>query len=112
MSKSKQKGTAFERLIADFLNENLPGEIDRAPLYGNGDRGDISGVKSPFGKVVIECKNVTKLSLSQWVEQADVERGNADAHVGVVVHKRRGKGEAKHQYVTMTLENFTKLLGG
>lgn len=113
MSRNKQKGTAFERLIADGLAAALNDDrIDRAPMRGTKDRGDIAGVRSPFGKVVVECKNVARLDLAGWVTEAEVERGNADAVAAVVVHKRRGKGQPGDQYVTMTLRDFVALLGG
>lgn len=113
MSRNKQKGTAFERLIADGLSEALQDDrIDRAPSHGAKDRGDIAGVRSPFGRIAIECKNHNRLELSTWVDEAEVERGNADAVAAVVVHKRRGKGQAADQYVTMTLRDLIVLLGG
>lgn len=113
MNKSKQRGTAFERLVADYLADKLDDRIDRMPLRGGKDRGDIAGVRTPFGeRVAVECKNTTRLDLSGWVDQAVVEAGNADAPVGVVVHKRRGKGQAADQYVTMRLADLVRLLGG
>jgi hypothetical protein len=113
MSRNKQRGTAFERLIADALAQAMNDDrIDRAPLHGNKDRGDISGVRSPFGKVAIEVKNVARLDLAGWVTEAETERGNLDAIAGVVVHKRARKGQALDQYVTCTLRDFIALLGG
>lgn len=113
MNRSKQRGTAFERLIADALADAFHDDrIDRAPLRGNLDRGDISGVRSPFGKVAIECKNTSRFDLAGWVSEAEVERGNLDAIAGVVVAKRRGKGKALDQYVICTLRDFVALLGG
>lgn len=109
MNRNKQKGTAFERLIADALATHLDDRIDRAPLRGTNDRGDIANVRSPFGRVVLECKNVSRLDLAGWVGEADVERGNADAIAGFVVHKRRGKGGALDQYVTGTVRDFLAL---
>jgi hypothetical protein len=109
VSKNKQKGTAFERSIADALALHLDDRIDRAPLRGTKDRGDIANVRSPFGKVAIECKHVARLDLAGWVAEAEVERGNLDGIAGAVVHKRRGKGDALDQYVTMTLRDFLAL---
>lgn len=107
MSRAKQKGTSFERLIADGLATALDDErIDRAPLRGNADRGDISGLSNPHGKIAIECKNVTKFSLGTWVEQAQTEAGNADAAAGVVVFKRPRKGKFEDQFVLMTMREF------
>jgi hypothetical protein len=113
MNRNKQRGTAFERLIADGLAASLNDDrIDRAPLRGNADRGDIAGVRSPFGKVAIEVKNVSRLDLAGWVDESQTEKGNADAIAGVVIHKRRGKGQAADQYVTMTVRDLIALLGG
>lgn len=113
MNRSKQRGTSFERLIADALAEAFNDDrIDRAPLHGSKDRGDISGVRSPFGKVAVECKNTSRLDLAGWVQEAEVERGNLDAIAGVAIHKRRGKGQPLDQYVTMTVRDFVALLGG
>lgn len=113
MSRSKQKGTAFERAIADYLKEAFADDrIDRSPLHGKNDVGDISGVVSPFGRVVLELKNHNRQELAVWVDEAEVERGNADAAVGLVVAKRRGKGHPEDQYVVMSLRNLVILLGG
>ncbi|PYY32377.1 hypothetical protein [Curtobacterium sp. MCBD17_030] len=113
MSRSKQKGTAFERAIADYLKSAMADDrIDRAPLHGKNDVGDISGVVSPFGRIVLELKNHNRQELAVWVDEAETERGNADALVGVVVHKRRGKGWPGDQYVTLTVDGLVKLLGG
>ena len=113
MSAQRQKGTRQERLVADYLAERLGDDrIDRMPLHGKGDRGDIAGVRTILGeKVVIECKNHNRLELAQWVKEAEAERGNADAKVAAVVHKRRGKGDPGDQYVTLTLRDFAILLG-
>lgn len=81
----------------------------RSPLHGANDRGDIANLRSPFGKVAVECKNVKQMALSQWVTEAEVERGNLDAVAGVVIHKRRGKAQFAEQFVTMTVRDFLAL---
>lgn len=109
VSRNKQKGTAFERSIADGLAEHLDDRIDRAPLRGSKDRGDIANVRSPFGKVALECKSVARLDLSGWVAEAEVERGNLDGIAGFVVVKRKGKGDPLDQYVVGTLRDLLAL---
>lgn len=110
MSAQRRKGTSFERLTADGLAAALEdNRIDRAPLRGSADRGDISGLVSPFGKVAVECKAVARLDLAGWVGEAETERGNLDAIAGVVIHKRKGKGQFVDQYVTMTVADFLAL---
>ena len=47
--------------------------------------------------------------LAGWCDEAEVERGNADAVAGVVVHKARGKGQFLDQYVTMRVRDFLAL---
>lgn len=114
MSKQRQKGTLLETLAVLFLQARLGDDrIMRMPLSGAKDRGDVAGIRTLLGeKVCIEVKNHARMDLGTWLREAEVERGNADAQVAVVVHKRVGKGQAKDQLVTMTLESFAVLLGG
>lgn len=104
----------MERLVADHLKASFPtADIDRRVKRGTKDTGDIAGVFSPFGgRVVIEVKNHKAMNLAGWVDEAEIERGNDDAVAGVVIHKRRGKGQAGDQYVTMTVDTLVHLLGG
>ena len=110
---AKQAGARFEQLVADYFQDRLDDDrIERRVMGGTKDRGDISNVRFLGHKVVIECKDVQSMSLGSWVDEAEVERGNDDALLGVVVHKRRGKGSPSEQFVTMSLQNFTLLLLG
>lgn len=111
---NKARGTKLERAVADYLADKMGDDrIDRLPLRGNQDRGDIGGVRTVMGeKVAVEVKAHARLDLSGWVAEAEVERGNADAAVGIVVHRRRGKGQPADQYVTLTLAGLVILLGG
>ena len=109
---AKKAGTSFERLVADYLRDVVDDRIDRRAKTGAKDRGDIGGVRIWTQRVVLECKDVSKIALSQWATEAEVERGNDDALAGVVVHKRRGKGRAADQWVTMTLGDFAAILKG
>ena len=109
---AKKAGSSFERLVADYLRDHVDDRIDRRPKTGAKDRGDIGGVRSVHGRVVVECKNTSRACLSEWVGEAEIERGNDDALVGVVVHKRHGRAAAGEQYVTMRLSDFAALLSG
>lgn len=115
-NRSAEKGSAFERMVADWLKSRLGDDrIDRRVKHGVNDRGDITGVRTAGGgRVVIECKAQNRLTLAEWVDEAELERGNDDAVVGVVVHRRRGKGASSfgETYVSMTLESFARLLDG
>ena len=110
---AKQAGTRFESLVAAFLAERLDDDrIERRAKTGAKDRGDIAGVRHMGQRVVIECKNTSKLTLGTWLTEAEIERGNDDAGVAIVAHKRHGKAAAKDQLVTMTLGDLAALLTG
>ena len=110
---AKAAGTRFETAIATYLAEQLDDDrIERRRLSGRFDRGDIAGLRHQGGRIVVECKDVTRTALAQWVTEAEVERGNDDALAGVVAHKRRGHGDPADQFVTMTLRDFVSLLTG
>ena len=104
----------MERIVAEFLAFRLADDrVERRTKNGSKDRGDITGVKTiRGGRVVIECKNVMQMALPQWIREAEIERGNDDAAIGVVAHKKHGSGNPADQYVTMTLETFAILLEG
>jgi len=108
----RQKGSSFERLIADYLKANGFPFADRRVKSGSKDRGDIGGVGTDAGQLVLECKNTSKISLGTWATEAEVERVNDEALAGAVVHKRHGKGQAADQWVTLTLADFTAILTG
>lgn len=114
MSAATRKGTAFESLIAGFLRVRLGNDlIERRAKSGTKDRGDLTGIKTiRGGRVVVELKNHKRHELAVWLDEAEVERGNDDAAVGVVVFKRRGTTDPAEQYVLMTVEAFARLLEG
>ena len=108
---AKKAGSSFERLIADYLAENLDDRIDRRVKTGAKDKGDIAGLRTATGwRVVMECKNVSRDNLPAWIREAEAERVNDDAALAVVCHKRHGSNKPGEQYVSMTLETFTLLL--
>lgn len=110
-ASAKKAGSDFERRQADWLATRLHDDrIDRRVKTGAKDRGDIAGVRVPGGRVVIECKNVTTMALPAWLREAEVERGNDDAVIGVVMAKRRGTTDPAEQFVVMTAETFAILL--
>ena len=113
-ASARAAGSSFETLIATGLAVMLEDDrIERRTKNGSKDRGDITGVKTVRGgRVVIEAKNTMRDNLPAWIREAEVERGNDDAAIGVVAHKKHGSGKAADQYVTMTLETFARLLLG
>lgn len=115
-ASARDAGTWLERVVADYLDHAFPDrDIDRRVKHGVNDQGDIGGLRHGFtkGPIVAECKNVSaRPDLPGWLRQAEVERQNAGAEFGVVVHKRYGSRKPGEQHVTMTLETFTRLIGG
>lgn len=111
-ASAKAAGTRFERAIADTLAEHVDDRIDRRVKTGGKDRGDIGGVRHMGGRLVIECKDVTRMNLAGWVTEAEIERGNDDALAGLVIHKRRGVADPLDQYVTTTVRDLIALLTG
>lgn len=109
-NRSKQKGTQQERLIADFLRDNWSEFIDRRPLTGGKDKGDLANVRVGKHRLVVEIKNCARLDLAGWVTEAQTEAVNDDALAGIVVAKRKGKGAAEEQYVICTLGDFVNVL--
>ena len=109
---TRQKGSSFERLLADYLKVNGFPFADRRVKSGSKDRGDIGGIHAHGQRVVIEAKNTAKINLGTWAGEAETERVNDDALAGVICHKRHGKGQAADQWVTMTLRDFAALISG
>ena len=112
-ASAKAAGTRFERQVADYLAHGLDDDrIDRRVKAGAKDRGDIGGVRHLGARVVVECKNTSRLEVGPWLTEAEVERVNDAATVGLVVAKRHGKGAPADQLVLMTLGDLVALLNG
>ena len=102
-----RKGSQFETDLVRFLQERGFPNAERRVREGANDRGDVAGVPG----VVFEAKNVQRIELSRFVEEAERERANAGALLGVTVIKRRGKGVAD-AYCVVPLHAFVTLIGG
>lgn len=109
---AKQAGTTFERQIADYLATNLDDRIDRRVKTGATDKGDIANVRDTHNRrIVIECKNYGgQLKPAEWIREAQQEAQNDNAHIGLVIAKRRGTTDPAKQWVISTVEDLTKLL--
>jgi hypothetical protein len=106
---AKDKGSAYERLIADYLTaEGFP--CERIPAGATADRGDlwIPVIEWP----TIDCKNHKTSGLGPWVDRAAEQAHNAGRHAGVVVHKRHGITDPARQFVTTSLEMFLAIMRG
>jgi hypothetical protein len=106
MSASKKKGTAAETAVVQYLRASGFVQAERRTLNGAKDRGDIAGLPG----TVIEVKNCARQELGAWIAEAELERDNDHASLGVVWHKRRGKGHPADWFVTMSGAQFANLL--
>lgn len=109
---ARSAGVRFERSIADCLATWVDDRIDRRVKTGRKDRGDIAALRHGPARVVVECKDVARLDLPGWLREAEVERGNDDALVGLVIHKKRGTTDPLDQYVTTSVRDLIALLTG
>ena len=100
----KRKGSAFERLIADYLAERIP--CERIPAGATLDRGDLWTEAA-----AIQCKNHRTLSLGAWLRDALQQQQNAGKRLHALVVKRKGTTAPAEQFVVMSLEQFRELLG-
>lgn len=107
MNRSKRVGTEAESAVRDYLKSVGYLHAERLALSGSKDRGDITGVDP---RVVIEVKRTKELTPGPWIKEANVERDNAGAEVGVVWAKRRGFSSPKDWFVMMDGETFVRLL--
>lgn len=108
MSRSRDKGTLAETKLAQWLQANGWPWAERRTLYGSSDRGDITGVPG----VAIEVKNVKQPTYTAWLREAEAERINANAQIGVLVHKPHGmSAETPGEWiVVMRVKDFFPLL--
>ena len=117
MSTQKKKGTAFESAFVDyeraFFNDS-EGSIRRLAMSGANDCGDVGGLYAHGLKIAVECKDRRRYELREWLSEAERERGNYDADLGVVVFHLNGVGVARmgEQAVLMTVDTFNRLIGG
>ena len=115
-ASAKAAGRDLENVVSAFLGTRLADDrIERRRQGGMNDRGEIAGVRMiGGGRVVIECKNYSsdRIQISKWLAETEVERGNDDARIGVLVVKVRGNANPADQLVCMTLETFATMLEG
>lgn len=106
MSAAKAKGTRWESACVQFLRDHGFTYAERRALSGARDLGDVTGVPG----LVIECKSQNRQSLAEWLDEAEAERDNARADIGVVWFKRRGHTSPGKGYALLSGEDLVWLL--
>lgn len=105
-----RKGATFERQTADYWRDTFSDFIDRRVKTGAKDKGDIANVRVAGHRLVVECKNSSRIDLAGWIAEAQAEAVNDGALCGIVVAKRKGKGNPEDQYVVLTQGDLMKIL--
>lgn len=102
---NKDKGSQFERDVAAYFNANGFPLVERRYGAGNTlDKGDLNGIQ-----MVIECKNLAKITLSTIMDETAREVENSHFNLGAAIIKRRGKG-AKDAYCVLSFDSLLALL--
>jgi Holliday junction resolvase len=105
-NRSKQKGTAAESAVVQYLREQGWHGAERRALSGALDKGDVAGV--PL--VCIEVKDCKTLTFGPWLEEAKTETRSAKAEIGFVWAKRRGKSSPADWFCVTDGATIVKLL--
>lgn len=104
MNANKQKGSAFERLICDYLNEGgVP--CERLPAGATVDRSDLW---TPL--TAIQTKNRRELRIASWLEETLVQQQNAKKRYHWLVSKRAGVSSPGRQLAVCTVEQMREVL--
>ncbi len=82
---SKQKGSAWEKRLVDFLRTHGHPNAERRVTEGRNDRGDVSGIQG----WIVEAKNHRALDLSGWCDEAEKEATAAHVYRWAVVLPRK-----------------------
>ena len=95
-----KKGPLFEAQLVEYLKASGLPATERRIMGGIRDRGDMAGIPD----VCIEAKNSPDYlhKLAGWLDEANQEAVNAKATIGLLWHKRKGKGSPGDCYVTMS----------
>ena len=81
--------------------------------HGCGSCGDVSGFRFAGRRIVVEIKDYGgRVQVGPWLNEAEIERLNDDAAVGLVIAKRRGTTDPGDQVVLLTLRDLVALLTG
>ena len=117
---SKRKGTAAEVALLAWLRDNGHPEAVRNPPAGTKDVGDLTclaapklrtdltSVRRPIDNEVKSYKHQTA-AINQGLAELDAEMVNAGARHGVLVVKRKGKGDPGEWLAVRKVRNDPEL---
>ena len=102
---SGRKGAYWEHRLASYLACELGLPVERRVTNGAKDRGDLTGI--PF--VVVEAKNEKRIDLPGYLREAERERANDGAKLGVVMvpYAHHGVGDG---YAVVRISDMAHIL--
>lgn len=102
---NRAKGIRHERAVSSWL-ALLGIPSTRTSTGRRQDEGDLSNDLGLY----IECKDVGRLNLAGWLDEAR-KRARDAGSTAVVVVKRRGRGHPAESYAVLQLGDLLSLLG-
>ena len=114
VNKAKALGTAAETALLRWLHQNGHKDAVRNPPAGTKDVGDITvGGWDRYDPIVVEVKNHANLAtaINDGLAELDVEMVNAGTSHGVLVVKRRGKGDPGQWLAIRRVKNDPEIGG-
>lgn len=104
---SRRKGSAWEKSLADFFNDNntFLRPTFQAPRWGALDKGDLVNTAD----FVVQAKAVKAIDLAGFMDDVREQKKNAGARWGVAVVKRRSHGTGR-AYAVMELADLADLI--
>ena len=104
-NRSKNKGTAAESAVVKHARANGFPLAERLALRGSKDQGDVRLMANVHLEVKAgaAAESASDAQIAEWMDEADVEAGNADVRHCWLVTKRKGKGKAGDWWAHLTV---------
>lgn len=106
-ASSRRRGAKAERDVVAWLNANGWPYAERRLAGRSGDTGDFAELGPGL---VLDVKNRARMELAQWVDQLEHEMDNADAEMGALIVKRRGRADVGDWYGVLPMRLLAELL--
>ncbi len=94
-NRSKIKGTKAETAVVKWFRENGYPDAERIPLAGANDEGDVRPIRGLGVQVkdgYTDGREPSDQLIRRWMQDLFFQRINGGHELGLLVHKRAGKG--------------------